>query len=92
VGSKVRKTYDTPRTPYRRVMEIPEISEKTKETLTRIYNQINPAQLKREMEKLQNKLIDLSVKKKRLRIEQKEVQNQEDFVYNLDEAAVYTFV
>ena len=86
VGSKVRKTYDTPRTPYRRVMEIPEISEKTKETLTRIYNQINPAQLKREMEKLQNKLIDLSVKKKRLRIEQKEVQKKEDFVYNLSEA------
>lgn len=87
VGAKVKKTYDAPRTPYRRVMEIPEIPDKTKETLTRLYNQINPAQLKREMEKLQNKLIDLSVKKKRLRREQKGVQKQEDFVYNINEAA-----
>ena len=87
VGAKVKKTYDAPRTPYRRVMEIPEIPERTKETLTRLYNQINPAQLKREMEKLQNKLIDLSVTKKRLRKEQKEVQKQEDFVYNINEAA-----
>lgn len=87
VGAKVKKTYDAPRTPYRRVLEIPEIPDKTKETLTRIYDQINPAQLKREMEKLQNKLIDLSVAKKRLRKEQSEVQKKEDFVYNLDEAA-----
>jgi len=87
VGAKVKKTYGAPRTPYRRVLEIPEIPDRTKETLTRLYNQINPAQLKREMEKLQNKLIDLSVAKKRLRREQKEVQKQEDFVYNINEAA-----
>src|SRR5450756_1380247 len=87
VGTKVIKTYDGPRTPYRRVLEIPEISDRTKETLTRLYDQINPAQLKREMEKLQNKLIDLSVAKKRLRREQKGMQKQEDFVYNLSEAA-----
>lgn len=92
VGAKVKKRYDVPKTPYRRIMEIPAITERTKETLTRLYNQINPAQLKREMEKLQERLIDLTVEKKRLQKEQKEVQNQEDFVYNLDEAAVYTFV
>lgn len=86
VGAKVKKRYDAPRTPYRRVLEISEIPEKTKETLTLIYNQINPAQLKREIEKFRNRLIDLSVKKKRLRIEQKEVQKKEDFVYNLSEA------
>ena len=91
VGSKVKKTYDTPKTPYRRVMEIPEIPERTKETLTRLYNQINPAQLKREIEKLQNKLIDISVGKKRLQREQKEVQKQEDFVYNINEAAENIF-
>jgi hypothetical protein len=91
VGAKVRKTYDAPRTPYRRVLEIPEIPERTKETLTRLYDQINPAQLKREMEKLQNKLIALSVAKKRLRREQKEVQKQEDFVYNINEAAENIF-
>ena len=67
-------------------MEIPEISKRTKETLTLAYNQVNPAQLKREIEKFQNRLIDLSVKKKRLRIEQKEAQKKEDFVYNLSEA------
>ena len=62
-------------------------TEEEQKILNRLYNQINPAQLKREMEKLQNKLIDLSVTKKRLRREQKEVQKQEDFVYNLSEAA-----
>jgi len=86
MGAKIKKKYDTSRTPYRRVIEIPEIPERTKETLTRLYAQINPAQLKREIEKLQNRLIDLSVVKKRLQKEQKEVQKKEDFVYNLSEA------
>jgi hypothetical protein len=86
IGARIVKKYDTPRTPYRRVMEIPEIPERTKETLTLIYNQINPAKLKREIEKLQDKLIDLAAEKKRLRKEQKEVQKKEDFVYNLSGA------
>jgi hypothetical protein len=86
IGAKVKKKYDAPRTPYRRVMEIPEIPERTKETLTRIYSQVNPAQLKRAIEKLQNKLINLTVGKKKLQKAQKEVQRQDDFVYNLSEA------
>ncbi len=87
VGAKIKKKYDAPRTPYRRVMELSKIPKGTKEILTRLYNQVNPAQLKREIEKLQNKLMDLVVEKKRLQKEQKEVQNKEDFVYNLDAAA-----
>jgi hypothetical protein len=92
VGAKVKKEYDIPMTPYRRVMEITEIQKETKKALTRAYNQINPAQLKREIEKLQDELLDLVLKKKRLQKTQKEVQNQKDLVYNLNEAAVYTFV
>lgn len=87
VGAKIKKNYDAPRTPYRRVMELPKIPAGTKETLTLIYNQINPAQLKRGIERLQGELIDLAAGKKRLRKEQKEVQNRKDFVYNLNEAA-----
>ena len=79
-------------TPCRRVMELPQIPKKTKDALTKIYNQLNPAQLKRDIEKLQGKLIDLVVEKKRLQKEQKEVQNQEDFVYNLSEAAELYFI
>jgi len=92
VGAKVKKRYDIPMTPCRRVMELPQIPKKTKDALTKIYNQLNPAQLKRDIEKLQGKLIDLVVEKKRLQKEQKEVQNQEDFVYNLSEAAELYFI
>lgn len=92
IGAKVKKKYDIPKTPYRRVMEITEIQKETKKALTMTYNQINPAQLKREIEKLRDSLLDLTLKKKRLQKTQKEVRNQKDLVYNLDEAAVYTFV
>jgi hypothetical protein len=86
IGAKVIKKYDTPKTPCRRVMEIPEIPAGTKETLNLIYNQVNPAQLKREIEKFRERLFNLAAEKKRLRKEQNEVQKKEDFVYNLSEA------
>lgn len=52
IGSKIVKTYDRARTPYQRVLESPEISEKTKDGLRTLYNQLNPVELKREIDRL----------------------------------------
>lgn len=55
-GSRVKKRYDKPKTPYRRLLESPEIDELTKRKLRRQYSKLNPAQLMREINSLQRKL------------------------------------
>jgi hypothetical protein len=49
IGSKYVKVYDKPKTPYQRVMESPDISRKRKEDLRKIYEKLNPIELKREL-------------------------------------------
>lgn len=63
IGSKVSKTYDQPKTPYRRILESSEISDKYKQKLKAEYSNLNPAFLKREITKLQNVLFDIATKK-----------------------------
>ena len=63
IGSKVKKKYDTPKTPYQRVLESPDVSEEIKEELRKQYRTLNPAELKRAITKLQNKLIDITLLK-----------------------------
>jgi hypothetical protein len=60
IGSKVKKKYDKPQTPYQRVLTSPDISKETKKWLRKEYAKLNPAELKRQISKLQNKLIKLS--------------------------------
>jgi len=55
-GSKVKKRYDKPKTPYRRLLESPEVDELTKRKLRRQYAKLNPAQLMREINSIQRKL------------------------------------
>jgi len=55
-GSRVKKRYDEPKTPYRRILEDPEVDEVTKRKLRRKYKKLNPAQLMREINSLQRKL------------------------------------
>lgn len=55
-GSKVKKRYDEPKTPYRRILEDPEVDELTKRKLRRQYRKLNPAQLMREINSIQRKL------------------------------------
>ena len=66
-GAKVRKKYDEPRTPYRRLMEMPGISQGIKKRLKAEYATLNPAQLKREITELQKKLLR-AVARRRARI------------------------
>ena len=56
IGSKVKKTYDPPQTPYRRLLAAPTITEPMRERLQAEYATLNPAQLKREITRLQNLL------------------------------------
>jgi hypothetical protein len=62
-GSRVYRRYDTPRTPYQRLLERAEVPAATKGQLTRIYNRLNPAQLKRELTDLQQQLFALASSK-----------------------------
>jgi hypothetical protein len=50
IGSKYKKTYDAPKTPYQRIMESKQIPEKTKTHLTQIRNTLNPFKLKKSIE------------------------------------------
>ncbi len=47
---KVHRKYDTPKTPYQRIMESEKIPEKTKEELREFYRRLNPAELKRKID------------------------------------------
>lgn len=51
VGAKIRRKYDKARTPYKRIMESKEVSLKKKQELTKIYESLNPAELKRAIDK-----------------------------------------
>jgi len=64
VGSKVRKKYDEPQTPYQRVLVSPFVPEIKKEELRQQYANLNPAMLRRQIAKLQNKLLQLSENKR----------------------------
>lgn len=63
IGGKVRKKYDRPKTPYQIVLESPNVCNEAKERLKEKYRILNPAELKRTITKLQNKLIDMSILK-----------------------------
>ncbi len=63
IKGKTHRKYDKPRTPYRRIMEDPEISREIKEELTCIYESLNPAQLKRDIDKKLDALYEAYKKK-----------------------------
>ena len=85
IGSKVKKKYDIPRTPYQRVLESKHIDSAIKRRLKRQYKKLNPAELKRTITKLQNKLLQLATSKAN-------IKKKGDFVYNLHEATEKHFV
>lgn len=62
-GSKVTKKYYTAKTPYRRVLECKDIDDKIKERLKAKYDSLNPAELKRKLSGLQEKLLKLNALK-----------------------------
>jgi len=69
IGSKVTKRYDEVKTPYRRVLASPNIKDEIKLKLRKEYDMLNPAELKRKITKLQNRLIKLNSLKQEVREE-----------------------
>jgi hypothetical protein len=51
INSKYHKKYDTPRTPYDRVLASEHVSDKTKEHLQTVHESLNPFILKKNIEK-----------------------------------------
>ena len=64
IGSKVVKHYNLPETPYQRLLGSPDVPDHAKQQLELKYKELNPAQLTREIVRLQQELWK-AVQKKR---------------------------
>lgn len=60
-GARVTKKYHEARTPYQRLLDSDYVSAESKAQLRARYRLLNPAQLKRQIEKLQQKLLATAV-------------------------------
>jgi hypothetical protein len=67
-GSKVRKRHDRPQTPYARVLASQQVSKTVKSRLKKQYASLNPAKLRRDMLKLQQRLYKVVAAKRRHQI------------------------
>jgi len=56
IRGRIHRKYDSPKTPYHRLMESREVLEKKKQELKRTYQSLNPAQLKRAIDNKLNLL------------------------------------
>lgn len=63
-GSRVQKRYHAPQTPYQRVLACADVTTADKKKLQRQYRQLNPAALKRELDKQCKELFRLAAKKR----------------------------
>ena len=51
IGGKIHRKYDVAKTPYQRVIESKEVPEQRKQELKKIYDFLNPAELKRAIDR-----------------------------------------
>ena len=65
IGGSIKRKYDTPKTPYERLMESGQISEETRKQLETVYLSLNPAQLKRSINDKLDKLYHTYEQKRR---------------------------
>ena len=79
VGSKVTKKYDKAKTPFRRVLDSEHVDDKIKKSLKREYDSLNPAELKRKITRLQDKLLKLNTLKQK--VEKETVINEAAYGY-----------
>ncbi len=56
-GSKVKKIYDDPKTPYQRVLDSPQVSAKDKRKLRAIHAKLDIVELKRQIDEMMDALI-----------------------------------
>jgi hypothetical protein len=67
-GSRVKKSYYAPQTPYQRVLACAEVTVADKKKLQRQYQPLNPAALKRQLDKYRKELFRLAAKKRPLKL------------------------
>lgn len=64
-GRVIRGVHDKPKTPYHRLMEYKQISDKTKQKLIRIYNSLDMIELRQEINKIMKKLYEIQLMRSR---------------------------
>lgn len=64
-GGQVKRVYDTPKTPYQRLMESNQITPQKVKHLQQLYFSLNPAELKRRIDMKLSKLFDIYQRKKK---------------------------
>lgn len=75
IGGRIKRKYDLPKTPYQRVIELEELSLEKKRELKKTYESLNPAKLKRAIDKKLTALYLIYQKKKQsLKVEPKKKQ------------------
>jgi len=55
-GSKVKRVYDEPQTPYARVLASPDVSAKDKAKLRRVYKTLSVVELKQQLDAIVEQL------------------------------------
>ena len=73
IGSKVKKKYDAPKTPYQRTLENENISKNVKDQLTAIYLSLKPMAIKREMIKQLEILANIALPYASLKLKKEKV-------------------
>jgi hypothetical protein len=63
VGGHIKRRYGKPLTPYQRLMESSKLSKGKKHQLQSLYESLNPAQLKRNIENYLNRLYQITIQK-----------------------------
>lgn len=58
IGSRLKRKYDQPRTPYQRVLDNSDVPEEAKQKLREIYDKLNPFELKRQIDKKIRRIIN----------------------------------
>jgi hypothetical protein len=69
LGSKIKKVYDTPRSPYRRLLDAPDLAPAVKDDLTRRYQLYNPILLQQQVHQAIEDLMSLCRQKQDLRLQ-----------------------
>lgn len=59
IGSQVQRRFDNPKTPYKRLLDSPDVSEADKRTLKALYAKLDVVELKRELDELLADLLRL---------------------------------
>lgn len=65
IGAKVKKKYETPKTPYQRLLESPLVPSKKKKILRQKFENLNPVFLARQLDKKLKELFELVDQSKR---------------------------